>query len=279
MLILVTNDDGIESEGLVKLQSALTSVGEVLVIAPDRDWTGAGHSKSIHKTLRVFERELSDGSRAYATDGTPTDCVALGVLGLVGRRPDVVVSGINKGPNLGHDITYSGTVAAAIEAAINEVPAIAVSLGGYESWRFDFAADFTARLLRVIMAGDPHPGALFNVNVPGLPASEIKGIETTRLGQRIYRDVLMCMEEPDAGRCYRITGETPDGLEEEGTDIKALAEGKISITPIHLDLTHHRLLSQLQTSGLEKELNRALFGATAANLGALGCVSPKTPAW
>ena len=260
MLILVTNDDGIESEGLVKLQAALASVGEVLVIAPDRDWTGAGHSKSIHKTLRVFETELSDGRPAYATDGTPTDCVALGVLGLVGRRPDVVVSGINKGPNLGHDITYSGTVAAAMEAAINGIPGFAFSLGSYGAYHFDFASSVAARLVKAVVSRPVHPGVLFNVNVPGLPGSEIRGLEMTRLGQRIYRDVLMCFKEPDGGKCYRIGGEVPAGLEEDGTDIKALACGKISITPIHLDLTHHGLLSHFQTTGLEEELNSVLQG-------------------
>src|SRR3972149_9251973 len=158
MLILVTNDDGVESEGLVKLQEALSSVGEVLVIAPDRDWTGAGHSKSLHRTLRVFETKLSDGHHAYATDGTPTDCVALGVLGLIGRRPDVVVSGINKGPNLGHDITYSGTVAAAIEAAISRIPGLAFSLGSYGSYHFDFAAAVAARLVKAVISRPVHPG-------------------------------------------------------------------------------------------------------------------------
>jgi len=258
VLILVTNDDGIESEGLVKLQAALSSVGEVLVIAPERDWTGAGHSKSLHKAMRVFETHLSDGTPAYATDGTPTDCVTLGVLGLIGRKPDVVVSGINTGPNLGHDITYSGTVAAAIEATISGIPGIAVSLGTYSGWYFDFAAEFAARFLRIVMHRDPQQDMLFNINVPGIPQDQIKGVEITRLGQRIYRDVLMCFTEPDGGRCYRIGGEVPTGLEEEGTDIKAMVEGKISITPIHLDLTHHSLLSHLQTSGLMEELNQAL---------------------
>lgn len=258
MLILVTNDDGIESEGLVKLQASLSSVGEVLVIAPDRDWTGAGHSKSIHKAMRVFETRLSDGAPAFTTDGTPTDCVALGVLGLIGRKPDVVVAGINKGPNLGHDITYSGTVAAAIEATISNIPGIAFSLGSYNDWYFDFAAEFAARLLRILMDREPQPDMLFNVNVPGVPQWQIKGVEITRLGQRIYRDVLMTYTEPGGERCYSIGGDVPSGLEEEGTDIKALADSKISITPIHLDLTHHGLVSHLRANGLEEDLNRAL---------------------
>lgn len=258
MLILVTNDDGIKSEGLLKLQAALSSVGEVLVIAPERDWTGAGHSKTLFKDLRVFDAQLSDGTPAYATDGTPTDCVALGVLGLVGRRPDFVVSGINTGPNLGHDITYSGTVAAAIEATICGIPAVAMSLGTYNGGYFDFAAEFAARFVRIVMERGPHPDMLYNVNVPGVQQKQINGVEITRLGQRIYRDVLTCFTEEGGGKCYRIGGEVPTGLEEEGTDIKALSEGKISITPIHLDLTHHGLLSHLQTSGLNKALDRAL---------------------
>jgi len=262
MLILVTNDDGIESEGLVRLQASLSSVGEVLVIAPDRDWTGAGHSKSLHKAMRVFKPRLRDGSPAFATDGTPTDCVALGVLGMIGRKPDVVVAGINKGPNLGHDITYSGTVAAAIEATISNVPGIAFSLGSYTDWDFGFAAEFASRLLRIFMDREPQPDILFNVNVPAVPREEIKGVEITRLGQRIYRDVLMTHTDPDGERCYSIGGDVPAGLEEEGTDIKALADGKISITPIHLDLTHHALVSHLRANGLEDELNRALHGGS-----------------
>lgn len=258
MLILVTNDDGIDSEGLLKLRAAVSSIGEVLIIAPERDWTGAGHSKSIHKTMKVKETKLRDGTPAFATDGSPTDCVALGALGLTGQKPDIVISGINTGPNLGADITYSGTVAAAIEATICGIPGIAISLGSYDSGYFDFAAEYGARLLKIVMDRHRHPDILFNVNVPGVPQEEIKGVEITRLGQRIYRDVLMCFTEPDGSRCYGIGGEVPAGLEEEGTDIKALAEGKISITPIHLDLTHHGLLAKLQASGLGEELNQAL---------------------
>jgi 5'-nucleotidase len=257
MFILLTNDDGIQSEGLLKLREALTGVGEVLVIAPERDWSVASHAKSIHKPLRVYPVDLGEG-QAFATDGTPTDCVALGLLGLTGRRPELVVAGINKGPNLGHDIIYSGTVAAAMEAAISGLPALAVSLGSYSDWNFDFAARFTARLVEIIMARQPQPGILFNVNIPSLPGKDIRGVEITRLGRRIYRDVLMGFKEQGREEHYWIGGEVPLGIEEEGTDVKALAEDKISITPIHMDLTHHGLVSHLQTWGLEVDLARAL---------------------
>lgn len=258
MLILVTNDDGIGSPGLVKLQAALSSVGEVLVIAPERDWTGAGHSKSIQKTLRVSEVTMSDGSPAYATDGTPTDCVALAALGLVGRRPDIVVSGINKGPNLGHDVTYSGTVAAAMEATISDIPALAFSLGSYDSWPFDFAADFAARLVRAVVARPIERGIFLNVNIPALPDHLIRGVEITRLGQRIYRDALMCFKDKEGRYCYHLGGDVPDGLREDGTDIKAVADGLVSITPIHLDLTHHGIIPHLQNSGLNDDLQKIL---------------------
>ncbi|MCL4500102.1 MAG: 5'/3'-nucleotidase SurE, partial [Chloroflexi bacterium] len=146
MYILVTNDDGVDSEGLLRLKQALSSIGEVVVIAPETNWSAAGHTKTLQKPLRVTDVRLPDGDPAFVTDGTPTDCVSLGVLGILDRKPDLVVAGINKGPNLGDDVTYSGTVAAAIEGVIWGIPSIAVSLDSYYEWDFRFAAEFAADL-------------------------------------------------------------------------------------------------------------------------------------
>lgn len=246
MYILLTNDDGVQAEGLLLLKQALAKVGEVEVIAPDRNWSAAGHNKTLGRPLEVTQVQLADGSLAYSTDGTPSDCVSLGVLGILDRKPDLVVSGINNGPNLGDDITYSGTVAAAMEAVISGIPAIAVSLDAYEDWDYHYAAEFTAQLGRQVAANGLGADVLLNVNVPNLPREQIAGTEITRLGKRVYRDILIKRKDPMGRTYYWIGGDVPSGLPAEGTDIKAIAENKISITPIHLDLTNHRLIEQLQ---------------------------------
>lgn len=253
--ILVTNDDGVDSLGLSALKRTLEEVGEVVVIAPDHNRSAAGHTKTMHKPLRVDEVKLADGSSAYASNGAPSDCVALGVLGFLERKPDLVVSGINEGPNLGHDITYSGTVAAAMEGVIAGIPSIAVSLADYEvgleSEAFSYAAQFTARLAENILAKGFEGDLLLNINIPNLPREEIRGVEITRLGKRIYKDVLIKRQDPRGRTYYWIGGEPPTGVAEEGTDIWAIAEKRISITPIKLDLTEHGLIERLKGWRLE----------------------------
>lgn len=253
MYILVTNDDGVDSEGLLLLKQALAEVGEVVVIAPDQNWSTAGHNKTIQRPLRVTQVQLRDGSLAYATDGTPSDCVSLGILGILERKPDLVVSGINKGPNLGDDVTYSGTVAAAMEAIISGIPSIAVSLADYYEWDFTFAARFTAQLAHHAARNELSGDVLLNVNVPNLPSEKIAGIEITRLGKRVYRDVLIKRRDTTGRLYYSIGGDVPSGLPLDGTDFKAITENKISITPIHLDLTNHRLIEHLQQWDLKIE--------------------------
>ncbi len=248
--MLVTNDDGIDSEGLLALKGALATIGEVVVIAPDHNWSAAGHTKTMHRPLRVTQVTLPDGDHGFACDGTPSDCVALGMLGFAGERPQLVVSGINKGANLGGDITYSGTVAAAMESVVNEVPAIAVSVPAFHEWRFNAAAEFAAKLARQLLDMGLPPGALLNVNVPALPANEILGVEITRLGKRIYQDRLIERQDPFGRSYYWIGGDEPTGHAEEGTDIWALANNRISVTPIHMDLTNHLLIEQLKAWGL-----------------------------
>jgi len=266
--ILLTNDDGIEAPGLRALLQAIlhavTPDDEVTVFAPDHNWSAAGHTKTMHKPLRVTPYSLdleADGARAqvsaYTTTGAPSDCVALALLGILPDHPDLVVSGINLGPNLGHDITYSGTVAAAMEAVIAGLPAIAVSLDTYELGRhgdggdFDHAAQVAARVVSRVLArradgnGLP-PGILLNVNVPALLPDDITGVTITRLGRRVYRDVLVARHDPRGRPYYWIGGEPPAGHLDEGTDIWAVAHGYVSITPIQLDLTAHELIPALK---------------------------------
>ncbi|MCL5264044.1 MAG: 5'/3'-nucleotidase SurE [Chloroflexi bacterium] len=247
MYILVTNDDGIDSEGLLLLKQALAKVGEVAIIAPDHNWSTAGHTKTIQRPLRVNQVRLADGDVAYSTDGTPSDCVSLGVLGILERKPDLVVAGINKGPNLGDDVTYSGTVAAAMEGIISGIPSIAISLADYTKWDFTYAAQFAAQLAQHVMGNGLGSDVLLNVNVPSVPRSKIVGVEITRLGKRVYRDVLIEHRDSTGQLYYRIGGDVPSGLPLEGTDFKAITENKISITPIHLDLTNHQLIEHLRS--------------------------------
>jgi len=249
-LILLTNDDGFDSPGLLALSQALREVGEVVIVAPEHNWSAAGHSKTMHKPLRVKRGMLADGSEAQVTSGSPSDCVALALLGLLDRKPDLVVSGINLGANVGHDLTYSGTVAAAIEATIAGITGIAVSLDTFELAIYEPAAHFLARLVTQIPRDALDLPLLLNVNVPPLSMEQIKGVQVTRLGHRLYRDALVERLDPRGRTYYWIGGEPPDGVPEEGTDLGALAEGYISITPVLLDLTDHRRLELLQSWNL-----------------------------
>jgi len=241
--ILLTNDDGITSRGLFQAKVALEAHGTVSVIAPDSNRSGSARSITIDRPLQVSEVELRDGSIGFATDGTPVDCVRFGELGLVGERPDLVVAGINYGYNLGDDVTYSGTVAAAFEGLLLGIPGVAVSQGAptasgsdfrrHEAYDFGPAAEFLGRLVgSVIVHGIPK-GTLLNVNVPSNPS----GVAVGRLGKRIYRDRLELEADEEGRRRYRIYGDDPSYHDEPGTDFRAIAEGHISVTPIHLDLT------------------------------------------
>lgn len=246
MRILLTNDDGIDSEGLIALKRALSAAGDLVVIAPDHNWSAAGHTKTMHKPLRVTKVRMSQDGEGYACDGTPSDCVALSMLGFAGDRPSLVVSGINKGANLGGDISYSGTVAAAMEAVVNGVPGIAISLASYRQWDFESATRFAAHLVTQVLEKGLDPDVLLNVNVPNLPMHRIRGVQVTRLGKRIYRDRLIERQDPFGRSYYWIGGDEPTGHAEEGTDIWALANDFISVTPIHMDLTNYALIDRLK---------------------------------
>lgn len=247
--ILVTNDDGVLAPGLLALAQELRKHGKVSILAPERNWSGGGHVKTLDRSLRVRQFLLADGSTAYASDGAPSDCVALGVLGYFKEKVDLVVSGINVGANLGHDVTYSGTVTAAMEAVIMGVPAMAVSLELPENYRGEMdyqpAARVTGEVLRNVMEHGLPPEILLNVNVPNLPTDQIKGYLMTRQGLRVYHSRLDERIDPRGKPYYWIGGDAPTGVPERGTDVGALAQGYVSVTPLTLDLTAYRTLSDL----------------------------------
>ena len=245
MRVLLTNDDGIDADGLQALRRALLEVDDVdlVVVAPDGDRSAIGRGITIRRPLWVEDRTFEDGTTGYATDGTPVDCVRLATLGIVeGWTPELIVSGINHGSNIGDDISYSGTVAAAIEGLLLGLPAVAASQAapdGYwhgEGGTMDFTdtAAFVARLVDRIDDVRLEQGTLLNVNAP---KGEVAGVEVTRLGRRIYRDELSLLEQDGDRRRYRIYGPAPDNQEADGTDVAAVAAGKIAVTPLHFDLT------------------------------------------
>lgn len=245
--ILVTNDDGVESRGLLALKQALESMGDITVVAPDTNQSAVGHTKTLMRPLRVRERTLADGSLAYSVDGSPTDAVSLAFLGYFGHGFDLVASGINYGANLGDDITYSGTVSAAMEAVINSCPAFAISQEYYEHPDFALAGLAATAVARNILEHGLSRGELINVNVPAVTLEECEGIEVTRLGRRIYSDQLVERQDPRGIPYFWIGGPPPSGLSVPGTDFHAVVNRRIAVTPIHLDLTGRRLLRRLKT--------------------------------
>jgi 5'-nucleotidase len=261
--ILVTNDDGHESPGIHALRAALAEIADVSVVAPDRNRSGVARAITFREPLHVEEVVLPDGSVAHATDGTPVDCVRLAALGMLGRPPDMVVSGINIGLNLGDDVTYSGTVAAALEGVLLGVPSIAVSqqVGGawsddlVEAMDFTAAARFAARLVPHLLAGGAAEGLLLNVNVPLLASERPVGARITRLGRRIYNDSLLLEQTVAGRRRYTLSGDAPSHHHEEGTDFAAIDDREISVTPLHFDLTDIGAMNRLEALRIEAMLH------------------------
>jgi 5'/3'-nucleotidase len=243
--ILVTNDDGIESHGIVALKRALDTIGDVVVVAPNSNQSAVGHQKTLTRPLRVRERTLPDGSTGYAIDGSPTDAVSLGLLGFFDEPFDLVASGINYGANLGDDLTYSGTVSAAMEAIINSTPAFAISQEYSEHVDFTLAGIAAAIVARNILEHGLRHSELLNVNVPAVSPEECGGIEVTRLGKRVYQDELIGRVDPRGLPYYWIGGPPPSGIALPGTDFHAIVNRRVSVTPVHLDLTGRRLLREL----------------------------------
>jgi 5'-nucleotidase len=269
--VLLTNDDGITATGLNVMRRALLDVAgvELAVIAPDSNRSATARSITIRHPLWVEEVEFGDGTMGFATDGTPVDCVRFATLGLIEFEPELIVSGINHGANLGDDITYSGTVAAAFEGVVLGVPAIAVSQQadhgemdfragrGWEREDFEQVAAFVARLVEGL-EGVPIPDAtLLNVNAP---AGEARGVRACRLGKRDYRDQMELTEEEGGRRRYRIYSEEPSYHREDGTDFAAIAEHCIAVTPLHFDLTDQAGIEQLAGFDLEGLLRPAASG-------------------
>ena len=237
-VILVTNDDGVHAAGLHALAAALNELGDVYVVAPDREQSAVGHALTLHRPLRVTQV----GERRFSVNGTPSDCVNLAVLGLLPERPVLVAAGVNHGSNLGDDVTYSGTVSAAMEGTLLGVPSLAVSQADAGGAGFEGAAA-VARLVasRVLVEGLPAK-TLLNVNVPGGAAG---GIRMTRLGHRVYREKITQEVDPRGLPYYWIGAGPPEWNEDEGSDIAAVNQGFASVTPLHLDLTHYGALGRM----------------------------------
>jgi 5'-nucleotidase len=241
---LLTNDDGIGHPGLLAMKRALDALGRVTVVAPSRNYSTAGHRKTLHKPLRIDETHMRDGTAAWVCSGAPSDCVALALLGFVKEKIDLVVSGINPNANLGQDVTYSGTVTAALEAVINGVPGVAVSMVSGEPPQFEAAATAAACIIQTVLERSLPPGVMLNVNFPAGP--EYKGVRVTRQGDSVYRDELVERLDPRGRPYYWIGGEIPSGRQEErGTDFWALAQGYASVTPLRPDLTAPEVIPEL----------------------------------
>jgi 5'-nucleotidase len=237
--ILVTNDDGIFSQGIRLLASALAELGEVLVVAPDREQSATSHSLTLHRPLRV--RSAEDGVRVV--DGTPTDCVMLAVGDLLAQRPDVVLSGVNHGANLGDDVLYSGTVAAAMEATILGIPAVAVSYAGRDTDGLDAWEDVLVQLLRQLVVRDDFPPeTLLNINLPPVSPDRVTGVRITTLGRRAYVESLTRARDPSGREYYWIGGGESRWWGNANSDFRAVHSGAISVTPLHIDLTNYKLL-------------------------------------
>ncbi len=240
MLILVTNDDGIHSLGLTALASALGELGRVVVVAPDRERSAVSHSLTLHSPLRAEEIQPD----TFVVDGTPTDCVNLGIHGLLQNRPDLVVSGINRGANLGEDITYSGTVSAAMEALLMGVPAFAISLASLAGQEEDYQAAglFAARIARMVLNHGLPADTFLNVNIP---RGAVRGVMITKQGKRRYQDVVVEKLDPRGRKYYWIGGGTSQFENIPGSDFMAVEKGYVSVTPLHIDMTNYRSFKAL----------------------------------
>jgi 5'-nucleotidase len=246
-LIVLTNDDGVFSPGLAILKTALEPLGDVRIVAPDQNRSGAARSITMHAPLWVEEVRLADGTMAFSTDGTPVDCVRMAALGLLDRAPDLIVSGINLGGNLGDDITYSGTVAAAFEGIMLDIPAIALSAEAYHpGYDLSVPARFARRLVSIALEKGFPAKTLLNVNCPDRPWEQIAGVRLTTLGKRIYGDKVEYRETKGNRRGYHIYNDDLGFHRETGTDFEAISEGWVSITPLHFDLMSHEALDSLR---------------------------------
>jgi len=251
MHILITNDDGVSAPGLLALAQAMRQFGQVSIVAPDHNWSGYSHTKHFKRPLRIEEVTLVDGTDAFATDGSPADCVALAAMGLLDTPIDIVVSGINSAANVGYDLSYSGTAAAVKEAMIWRIPGIALSLDVQRkpNPNYKLAATVACKVMQTLLDNDLPTDIFLNVNVPNIPTQRFQGLQLTRTGHRVYRDKLEIRTDPRGNDYYWIGGDVPTGIPQEGTDIGAIALGYASITPLKLDYTDYHKLPHLADWG------------------------------
>jgi 5'-nucleotidase len=261
--VLISNDDGVHAEGIKALHRELARVSDVTVVAPDRERSGASHSLTMDVPLRAHR--ISDDR--IGVDGTPTDCVLLAVKRLLKERPDLMVSGINRGPNMGDDVTYSGTIAAAMEATLLGIPSIAVSLTrkGKEDYDYGPAAKIAAQLALMVLERGLPQGTLLNVNIPNLPVEEIEGIDVARQGKQVYEEAVVEKKDPRGRTYYWIGGQLTTWEPEKDTDYAAVSNNRVSVTPVHLDLTDYRTMNILREWELPAVLERAASGASGGD--------------
>jgi 5'-nucleotidase len=241
--ILLTNDDGVNAEGLRKLKEAVSPLGRAIIVAPERQQSGSGHALTLDDPLRMNCIEPD----TIAVDGTPTDCVLLAMRGLLETRPDILISGINHGPNMGDDVTYSGTVAAAFEGTLLGLPSVAISVCSWKECEFSAAVRFARKIAEEVLAHGLPNGTLLNVNVPSVAPGKIRGVKVTKLGKRIYRDDVVRKKDPRGKDYYWIGGKPPLWCAGEETDFDATEDNMISVTPLQLDLTDYDWMDDLKS--------------------------------
>ncbi|MEE9166284.1 MAG: 5'/3'-nucleotidase SurE [Candidatus Neomarinimicrobiota bacterium] len=252
-LILITNDDGIYSSGILALQQAAAALGKTVVVAPETERSAVGHAITISSPIRIREVDRRNGFSGFAVDGTPADCVKLGVRSLLPRLPDVVMSGINRGANVGVSILYSGTVSAATEGVLMGIPSLAVSLDAWEDPVYDFAARFASRLLKLILEKGIPPGVSLNVNVPHVPEEGIKGIRLTRQGRSYYEEDFELRADPRQRTYYWMNGRHVSPEKDPVLDDVAIRENYVSVTPLHYNLTHEDSIEYFKSWGLSED--------------------------
>ncbi len=251
MKILVSNDDGINSVGLFKLVKELKKIGEVTIVAPSTEQSAVGHSITMQIPLRVKKHFVNEKFFGYAVDGTPADCIKMGIKNIMKEKPDIVISGINNGSNAAINVIYSGTVSAAREAAIMDVPSFAISVNSHTPKQFDYAAKFAAKMAQLVCKEKLKKGTLLNINVPDLPEEEIKGVRLTKQGNSRWNDFYEERIDPYGVEYYWLTGEMDFKDEELDRDAYALLNGYVSVTPIHFDLTDYAMFDKMRNWSLD----------------------------
>ncbi len=244
--ILITNDDGVDTLGILILAQHLREIGDVTVLAPDKNWSACGHARTLTKPLRIRKTRLSDNSRALTCDGTPADCVALACLGAVERPADIVVSGINRGMNLAQDVTCSGTVSAAFEGALNGIPSIAVSTQYASKMDYAPAAKVAVNIAKQVLANGLPNHTILNINVPIQQDGRHKGTKITTQGTRVYNDRLDTRQDPRGATYYWLAGDRPEAIDVPGSDTSAVLNGYVSVTPLQLNLVAQDMLTTLK---------------------------------